>query len=72
MQHLWASLVIPGQKVKVRMKDKLVYAVVEKYHYSYIPKLTFDCLYYYATAKADVRLLDTGVLREFQFRKLIF
>ena len=62
-------MVKPGQKLKVRMKDKLVSAVVEECHY--ISKLSFDCLYYYATAKADVRLLDTDMLREFQFRELI-
>ena len=69
MQHQWSSLIMPGQKLKVRMKDKLVSAVVEKCYY--ISKLSFDCLYYYATAKADVRLLDTDVLREFQFRELV-
>jgi len=37
----------------------------------YISKLSFDCLYYYATAKADVRLLDTGLLRDSQFHELI-
>ena len=64
IQRQWASLVMPGQKVKVRMKDKLVSAVVEKCHY--ISKLSFDCLYYYATAKVEVRL-DTDVLRELIF-----
>ena len=53
----------------VRMKDQLVSAVVEKCYY--ISKLSFDCLYYYATAKADIRLLDTGLPRESQFRELI-
>ena len=33
MQHQWASLVYPGQKVKVRMKDQLVSAVMEKCYY---------------------------------------
>ena len=69
MQHQWVSLVYPGQKVEVRMKDQLLSAVVEKCYY--ISKLSFHYLYYYATAKADVSLLDTSLLREFQFRELI-
>jgi len=33
--------------------------------------LSLTLVYYYATAKADIRLLDTGLLRESQFRELI-
>ena len=62
---------MPGQKVKVKIKDQLVSAVVEKCHF--ISKLSFDCLYYFATAKADLRLTESGQLyRECQFRELTF
>jgi len=39
-------------------------------HCYYIPKVSFDSLYCYATAKADVRLHDSRLIRELQFRDL--
>ena len=54
----------PGQKVK----DEIIPAVVEECHF--ISKLSYDCLYYYATAKADVRVPSLG-LKEYQFRDLL-
>ena len=44
----------PGRAVKVKVKEELVSAVVENVYF--ISKLSFDCLYFYATAKAEVRL----------------
>ena len=32
--------------------------------------ISYDCLYYYATAKADVRVPSLG-LKEYQFRDLL-
>ena len=62
----------PRTSVKVKFKEKVVPAVVVKC--CYISKLSFDHLYYYATAKASVQLEDTDELlyREYQFRDLIF
>jgi len=40
------------------------------FHCYYIPKVSFDSLYCYATAKADVRLHDSRLIRELQFRYL--
>ena len=54
---------------KVKVKDKLASAVVENCYY--ISKVSFDSLYCYATAKADVRLPDSRLIRELQFRDLI-
>ena len=71
MQDQWASLVVPGQNVRVKFKDKIVSAVVERCHF--ISKLSFDCLYYFATAKVDLHLDDSDqLLRECQFRDLCF
>ena len=64
----WSNLVKPGQKVKVKLKDELVAAVVESSHF--ISKLSFDCLYFSATTKVDIKLGSSSV-REFQFRDLI-
>ena len=70
MQQQWTSLVMPGQKVKVKIKDKLVSAVIENCHF--ISKLSFDSLYFYATAKVDLRLSESDQLyRECQVRELI-
>ena len=60
-----AMKLMPGKEVKVKLtgcKEPSSAVVVECY---YTSKLSFDCLYYYATAKADVRLHGS---REFQFR----
>ncbi len=40
--------------MKVKVKDDTISAEVEKCYF--VSKLSFDCLYYYATAKADVRV----------------
>ena len=54
MEQQWSTLVKPGRAVKVKVKEELVSAVVENVYF--ISKLSFDCLYFYNTAKADVRL----------------
>ena len=59
MQQQWASLVMPGWKVKVKIKDQFVSAVVEKCHF--ISKLSINCLYCFATAN-DLQLTDSGQL----------
>lgn len=69
MKNQWCDLVYPGRKVKVRVKDELVDGEVETCHY--ISKLSFDCLYFYATAKVDVRVLYLGITKDFQFRDLL-
>ena len=51
------------------MKDELVDGEVKTCHY--IAKLSFDCLYFYATAKVDVRVLYLGITKDFQFRDLL-
>ena len=43
MQIQWSNLVKPGQKIKVKLKNEVVAAVVESSHF--ISKLSFDCLY---------------------------
>ena len=42
------------QKMKVKVKDELFMAAIEECHF--VSKLSYDCLYYYATAKADVKV----------------
>ena len=64
-----SMLVHPGRKVKVKVKEEVVSAVVEKLHF--ISKLSFDCRYFYATAKADIRLSGCCSPREYQLRDLI-
>ena len=56
-------------KVKVKFKDEIVTAVIVKAHF--ISKLSYDCHYFFATAKVDVNLPDSSI-REFQLRDLIF
>jgi len=65
MKQQWS----PGCTVKVKVKDKLAAAVVENCYY--IPKVSFNSLYCYATPKADVRLPDSSLIREIQFSDLI-
>ncbi len=62
-------IVFPGRKVKVKVKDEVISAEVEKCYF--VSKLSFDCLYYYATAKADVRVPSLGLTKEYQFRDLL-
>ena len=69
MQIQWSNLVNPGQKIKVKLKNEVVAAVVESSHF--ISKLSFDCLYFYATAKVDIRLPGSSSVKEFQFRDVI-
>ena len=71
MKLQWSSLIMPGKEVKVKLTGcrELSSAVVVECYYT--SKLSFDCLYYYATAKADVRLHGSNRLREFQFWDLI-
>lgn len=53
------NLFVPGQKVKVKVKinDQLVSAMVERCRF--ISKFSFDCLYYFAT---DLRLVESNQL----------
>ena len=51
MQQQWSELVRPGCRVKVTIRDK---AVVERTHF--ISKVSFDCCYFFATAKASVKV----------------
>lgn len=69
MEQQWSTLVKPGSVVKVKVKDELVPAVVENSYF--ISKLSLDCLYFFATAKADVRLTGSNSSREYQLRDLV-
>jgi len=62
MKQQWSNLVSPGCTVKVKVKDKLASAAVKNCYY--ISKVSFDSLYCYATAKAEVRLPDSRLIRE--------
>ena len=44
----------PECRVKVTIRDKFVDAVVERTHF--ISKVSFDCCYCFATAKASVKV----------------
>ena len=70
MQHQWSELAKPGRKVKVKMKDELSDGIIDKSYF--ISKLSFDSRYFYATAKAEVKLADTSSIRELQLRELKF
>ena len=70
MQQQWSDLVKPGCRDKVKVKDELVDAFIERPHF--ISKLSFDSCYFYATAKAEVKLAGTALTREYQFRELTF
>ena len=70
MQQQWSELVKPGCRVKVTIMDKFVDAVVERTHF--ISKLSFDCCYFFATAKAEVKVSGSDSTRMFQFRDLTF
>ena len=67
MERQWSDVIMIGQKVKVKMKNEFVSAVVEKT--IFVSKLASNSAYFYATAKVIVRLPD-GSTREFQFREL--
>ena len=68
MQQQWSEK--PGCRVKVTIMDKFVDAVVERTHF--ISKLSFDCCYFFATAKAEVKVSGSDSTRMFQFRDLSF
>ena len=69
MQQQWSELVKPGCRVKVKIMDKFVDAV-ERTHF--ISKLFFDCCYFFATAKAEVKVSGSDSTRMYQFRDLSF
>ncbi len=69
MEDQWSTLAKPGQKVKVKVKEELTSALVEQTFF--ISKLSLDCRYFYATAKANVRLPGGSLPTEYQFRDLI-
>ena len=43
MKVQWNAFIFPGQKVKVKVKDEIIPAVIEECHF--ISKLSYDCLY---------------------------
>ena len=69
MQQQWFHIIVPGHKVKVKIKRVLTSAVVEKSHY--IAKLCSNSKYSYATAKADISFPGSTVTNEYQFKDLI-
>ncbi len=69
MRLQWSNLVVPGMKVKVKLNNEVVSAVIVECNYT--SKVSFDCLYCFATAKANVKLSDSNCIREIQFRDLI-
>ena len=70
IQQQWSELVKPGSRVKVTIMDKFVDAVVERTHF--ISKLSFDCCYFFATAKTEVKVSGSDSTRMYQFRDLSF
>ena len=69
MRKQWSSSIYPGLKVMVKECNETVSANILECNYT--SKLSFDCLYYYATAKASVKILDSNSTKEVQFRDLI-
>ena len=69
MKKQWSSSIYPGLKVMVKECNETVSANILECNYT--SKLSFDCLYYYATAKASVKILDSNSTKEVQFRDLI-
>ena len=70
MKKQWSSIIFPGVKVKIKHNNDVVPAVVVECNY--FSKLLFDCNYYYATAKATVKLSESNTIKdEVQFRDLI-
>ena len=69
MQQQWSHIIIPGLRVKVKIKGVLTNALVEKSHY--IAKLSSNSMYFYAAAKVDISFPGSTVTSEFQFRDLI-
>ncbi len=66
MEDQWSTLAKPGQ-IKVKVKE-LTSAVLEQAFF--ISKLSFDCRYFYAMAKANVRLSGGSLPTEYHFRIL--
>ena len=64
MQQQWSEFVRPRCRVKVM--DKFADAVVERAHF--ISKLSFDCCYFFITAKAEVKVSGSDSTRMYQFR----
>ena len=62
MMLQWSNLVMPGQKVKVKLNNELLSAEVVECHFT--SKL-------FATAKADTKVDGSNCTRELQFRDLI-
>ena len=72
MKSQWSDRVKPGLRVKIKANNELHSGIVEEC--SYVSKLSYDCYYYYTTAKANVRIFDgsaPGSIKEIQFRDLI-
>ena len=70
MKKQWSSVIFPGVKVKIKHNNDVVPAVVVECNY--FSRSSFDCNYYYATAKATVKLSESNTIKdEVQFRDLI-
>ena len=69
MKRQWSDKVIPGRKVRIKVNKDICPAVVEECHY--VSKISSDYLYCYATAKATVKILPSGIIKVYQFRELI-
>ena len=54
-------------RVKVKIMDKFVDAV-ERAHF--ISKLSFDCCYFFATAKAEVKVSRSDSTRMYRFNSI--
>ena len=65
MQQQWSHIIVPGQKVKVKIEGVLTSGVVKKSHY--IAKLSSNSTYFYAAAKVDISFPGSTVNSEFQF-----
>jgi len=61
--------VVRASEARVIMEE-FVDAVVERTHF--ISKLSFDCCYFFATAKAEVKVSGSDSTRMYHFRDLSF
>ena len=69
MQQQWSDLVRLGCRVKVKA---MIDAVVERTHFISQSSPLTAASYFYATAKADVKLTGSNSTKEYQFRDLLF
>ena len=67
MRQQWSSSLFPILKIKDC--NETVSAIVLECNY--ISKLSADCLYYYVTAKASIKILESNSVKEVQFRDVM-